>query len=189
MNTPAHLMLNLGLLGRGKSPSHQLWVLAGAMMPDVPLLFFYVWEKVLKGVPESRIWEHYFDERWQGVFDVFHSFPVAILGGVLSMWVKWKGLALFWTSMALHSLGDLPFHHDDAHRHFFPFSDWQYASPVSYWDPRFHGEIFTIVEILMVIGVGLWMWHGATWGGTKVIVGSIFAMYLGYLGYVVVVWM
>jgi len=56
-------------------------------------------------------------------------------------------------------------------------------------DPRFYGEIFTIFEILMVLVVGLWIWRGATWVGTKIMVGSIFAMYMGHLGYVVLVWM
>jgi hypothetical protein len=91
--------------------------------------------------------------------------------------------------MALHSLGDIFLHHDDAHRHFFPLLDWQFVSPVSYWDPRFHGEIVAIVEILMVLVVGLWIWRETTWIGTRIMVGSIFTMYLGYLGYVILVWM
>ena len=189
MNTPAHMMLNLGLLGRKKAPIHQLAILAGSVLPDVPMFVFYFWEKIWRDMPEPVIWEHYFDARWQVVFDLFHSFPVAICGWALSVWVKWKGFTLFWTSMLLHSLGDFPLHHDDAHRHFFPLSDWQFTSPVSYWDPNFYGEMFTIAEVLMVLIVGLWLWKSARWMGMKIIVGSIFAMYLGYLGYVVLVWL
>lgn len=189
MNTPAHMMLNLGLLGRRQTPTHQVAVLVGAALSDMPIFVFYLWEKAWRAVPESVIWEHYFDARWQMAFDLFHSFPVAILGGVLSLLAKSKGVALFWASMVLHSLGDFPLHHDDAHRHFFPLWNWRFLSPVSYWDPRFYGEIFTIFEILMVLVVGLWIWRGATWVGTRIMVGSIFAMYMGYLGYVVLVWM
>ena len=189
MNTPAHMMLNLGLLGRQKPPLQQLAVLAGAVLPDVPIFVFYFWEKIWRALPEVVIWEQYFDARWQMVFDLFHSFPVAILGGALSLWLKWKGFALFWASMVLHSLGDIFLHHDDAHRHFFPLSDWQFVSPVSYWDPHYHGELLAILEILMVVMIGLWIWRGATWVGTKIVVGSIFAVYLSYLGYVIVVWM
>jgi len=189
MNTPAHLMLNVGLLGRSQSPGHQVAVLVGAVLLDVPIFVFYFWEKIWRALPESVIWEQYYDARWQMIFDLFHSFPVAILGGALSLWLKWKGFALLWASMVLHSLGDIFLHHDDAHRHFFPLSDWQCVSPVSYWDPRFHGEFFAIIEILMVLLVGLWIWRGATWRGTRIMVGSIFSMYLGYWGYVVLVWM
>ncbi len=181
-------MLNLGLLGKGKPASQQLAVLAGAVLPDVPMFVFYFWEKVLRGLPEAVIWEQYYDPRWQMVFDLFHSFPVAILGGVLSLWLKLKAMALLWASMVLHSLGDIFVHREDAHRHFFPLSDWQLISPISYWDPRFHGDVFALVEILMVVMVGLWIWRGASWAGTKIIVGSIFSMYLVYLGYVVFVW-
>lgn len=189
MNTPAHLMLNLGLLGWKKPPSLQLAALAGAVLPDVPMFLFYFWKKIWRGLPESVIWEQYFDARWQIVFDLFHSFPVAILGGALSLWLKWKMLSLFFASVALHSLGDIFVHHDDAHRHFYPLSNWQFVSPVSYWDPHFHGDVFSLVEILMVGMVGIWIWRGANWVGTKIIVGSILTMYFGYLGFVVLVWM
>ena len=188
MNTPAHLMLNLGLLGRGQSTSQQLAVLTGALLPDLPMFVFYFWEKIWRGLPESVIWEQYFDPQWQMVFDLFHSFPVAILGGALSLWLKWKALSMFWASMVLHSLGDIFVHREDAHRHFYPVSNWQFVSPVSYWDPHFHGDVFSLVEILMVGIVGVWIWRGASWVGIKVIVASIFSMYFVYLGYVVLVW-
>ena len=189
MNTPAHIIVNLSVLGRGQSPKHQLWVCAGALIPDMPIVLFYAWEKLIRGLPEVVIWEEYFDVRWQVVFDVFHSIPVALLGACLSAYAKMKGLVLFWVSMALHSAGDLPFHHDDAHRHFFPLSDWQFASPISYWDPHFHGDVFSILEILLVAVLSLWLWKTDSLMVTKVIVGLVGLMYLGYLAYVVVVWM
>ena len=66
-------MLNLGVLGRRKAPAHQVAVLAGAVLPDVPMFVFYFWEKVWRAVPEAVIWEQYFDPRWQMVFDDDHS--------------------------------------------------------------------------------------------------------------------
>ncbi len=80
-------------------------------------------------------------------------------------------------------------HREDAHRHFYPVSYWQFVSPVSYWDPHFHGDVFALVEILMVGIVGVWIWRGASWVGSKIIVGSILTMYVGYLGFVIMVWM
>ncbi len=189
MNTPAHIILNLTVLARHQPPKHQLWVLAGAIIPDIPMVMFYVWEKLIRGVPEVQIWEDYFDDRWQVIFDLFHSFPLAIVGACLSAWSKWKGLFLFWVSVALHSVADLPLHHDDAHRHFFPLANWQFASPVSYWDPHFHGDMFTIVEMSMVLVLSLWMWRAAYWIGTKAIIVGVWGIYLGYLSYVAIVWL
>ena len=57
--------------------------------------------------------------------------------------------------MALHCLGDLPLHNEDAHAHFFPFSTWHFRSPVSYWDPRHFGLVTASAEALFVAGGAL----------------------------------
>jgi hypothetical protein len=46
---------------------------------------------------------------------------------------------------------DLPLHHEDAHRHFLPFTNWRFISPVSYWDPEYHGRIIAVIEILFTL--------------------------------------
>ena len=53
--------------------------------------------------------------------------------------------------MVLHSLLDLPVHNDDAHRHFFPLSNYRFISPISYWDPNHYGGIVSVVELLLVL--------------------------------------
>lgn len=52
-------------------------------------------------------------------------------------------------SLLLHACADFPLHHDDAHRRFFPFSDYRFSSPVSYWDPRHHGAWGASVELAL----------------------------------------
>lgn len=42
-----------------------------------------------------------------------------------------------------------------AHRHLFPLSDWRFASPVSYWDPAHHGDVFLAAEADLVALGGL----------------------------------
>lgn len=42
-------------------------------------------------------------------------------------WLSW--------SLLLHACADFPLHHDDAHRQFYSFSDFRFASPISYWGP------------------------------------------------------
>jgi hypothetical protein len=61
------------------------------------------------------------------------------------------GVFLIFFSLAAltHIAGDFPVHVKDAHRHFWPLSDWKFVSPVSYWNPEFHGNIFSIFEMLL----------------------------------------
>jgi len=42
-------------------------------------------------------------------------------------------------------------HNDDAHRHFFPFSNYRFISPFSYWDRNHYGSIVSFVEMLLVL--------------------------------------
>lgn len=55
-------------------------------------------------------------------------------------------LGLFALAALLHLAGDLPVHATDAHRHFWPLTDWRFVSPVSYWDPAHGGQWFSWVE-------------------------------------------
>jgi len=55
----------------------------------------------------------------------------------------------FWALMAccLHTLCDIPVHHDDGPLIFFPLNwDYRFRSPLSYWDPAYHGREFGIFE-------------------------------------------
>ena len=55
----------------------------------------------------------------------------------------------------LHLTFDLPFHHDDDHPHFWPFSDWRFTSPLSYWDPAHDGRVIALAEVgLAVVLIG-----------------------------------
>ena len=42
MDTVAHCLLNLAALERGEERRAQVLVLAGAIVPDVPMFFFYL---------------------------------------------------------------------------------------------------------------------------------------------------
>jgi hypothetical protein len=84
-------------------------------------------------------------------------------------------------SLVCHSLLDFPVHHDDAHRHFFPFSNYRFFSPFSYWDPNHYGRIVALIEMTLVLGVTplVFSWLHFSW--TKGIVLAIDLFYL--LGY------
>jgi hypothetical protein len=162
MNTPAHLVLNAAVLGRGRWRAHWLPIALGAVLPDFAMVGFYLWQRAVVGASERTIWsETYFEPSWQALFDAFHSFPLIAGGAAAASWLgSPRGLALF-ASMALHSLCDLPLHHDDAHAHFFPLSPWRFASPVSYWDAGRHGGAFMAAELAIVLAGAAALWRRA----------------------------
>ncbi|HEB90707.1 MAG TPA: hypothetical protein ENI85_14135 [Deltaproteobacteria bacterium] len=156
MNTPAHLILNAVVLGWGRTGNQWLSILAGAVLPDLPMLAFYLFERFGLGQSEERIWSVlYFDPDWQTFFDVFNSLPLIAVGLGVALARRSPAALAFFLSMALHVAGDLPLHHDDAHGHFFPFSNWRFESPLSYWDPAHYGTWIGSLEIVGVIAGSL----------------------------------
>lgn len=151
VNTPAHVVLNLLVVGRGRG---QPWVpiLAGALVPDLPILVMVAVERGLLGTSEVLIWQdRYFTSSWQLFIDAFNSLPLIALGWLLARWRGSRFLQLMFLSMGLHAATDFLVHHDDAHRHFLPLSGWRFSSPVSYWDPRHFGQFFLGAELLLVV--------------------------------------
>ena len=201
MNTPAHAIANLLLLGRRQDKHAALAVTAGSLLPDLPILWFYFQEKVLRGTPEMVIWrESYYREGWQVFFDLFNSLPIL---GLLFSAVWWfesqrsraypgldgaRPLSLLFAGMAVHALCDLPLHNDDGHRHFWPLSDWRFENPISYWDPEHYGLWTVLAEIALVTVGSIWLYrfYRERWG--RILVALIGASYLAYIAYVLVVW-
>ena len=203
MTTPGHAALNLLVLGR--SERNALPVVLGAVAPDAPMLVFYIWERLVRGISEGRIWsERYFDPGWQVVFDIPSSIPLLALAlGLVVLFGRRtaspglgpesgvaSGLrgglrtapALFVASMILHALGDLPLHREDAHRHFFPFSDWRFTSPVSYWDPEHYGGYAALAEVVLVLAVSVFLFRRYRGRGRWIVagVGGIYALFIGF---------
>ena len=160
MNTPAHLVLNSVVLGRRGWRSHWLPIALGALLPDLPMILFYLYERGMLGTPERTIWLHaYFEPSWQASFDLFNSIPLIAIGALVAWRNRSTAWLAFFSSMALHCLSDLPVHREDAHAHFFPFTSWHFESPVSYWDPAHHGLVFAGAEALLVLGGVALLWR------------------------------
>lgn len=184
MNTPSHIIGNLALLGRSSSPQLDWPIALGALLPDLPIFLFYAWAKGVAQLPDAQIWSTaYFESGWQGVFALSHSIPVALLGLAIAYGFKHAmGMVLF-GSMVLHDLADLPVHHDDAHRHFYPLSNYRFISPVSYWDRDHYGAIVALLELVLVaIATGVLLRRGQPrWGhGLLLATNALYAV--GYLG-------
>jgi hypothetical protein len=160
MNTPAHAVFNLALLGQKKQPQWNPLIIWGALIPDLSMFGFYLWMKLATDVPEGQVWRvEYFKPSWQLLFDLFHSIPLALLGVGVMLYAKRTGVALLFGSVALHALADLPLHHDDAHRHFLPLSNFRFVSPFSYWDPAHYGEILGPLELALMVVASVYVFR------------------------------
>ncbi|UCG11585.1 MAG: hypothetical protein JSU72_13760 [Deltaproteobacteria bacterium] len=189
MNTPAHVAVNLVILGKKERPQTTAWIVVGAILPDLPMFLFYLYEKVWRKIPEHLIWSQAYDEPgWQVFFDLFNSLPLLILALLLALYRGARRFAALFASMVLHSLGDLLLHHDDAHRHLFPFSDWRFRSSVSYWDPRYFGEIVGPLEAVAVLGGCMILARRFTSVRARVLIGCLATSYAVYWGYALLVW-
>lgn len=165
-------------------------IVFGSLLPDLSLFIMFGYA-VLTGVPSSVIWsEMYYADFWQWLGALSNSIPIYLTLSVLSIIyvraaaskrhtspsvqssqphkrvAKVEYIVLTASLAALaHCLTDLPLHHDDGHPHFWPFSQWIYASPVSYWDVRHHALIWVPIECiagLFFIAV-IWQRRPALW--------------------------
>ncbi|MEM9136112.1 MAG: hypothetical protein AAGB01_02005 [Cyanobacteria bacterium P01_F01_bin.42] len=147
MKTPSHALVNVGVLSLWSSPSFALPLFIGAVLPDISIFILYFWAKFWKKEDEKTIWsEIYYQKFWQDLVALFHSFPVCILLLGIGIGLQWTALIAAAASLILHNLGDFPLHHDDAHRHFYPLSEYRFVSPLSYWDTKHYGKQVAAVE-------------------------------------------
>ena len=168
MNTVAHLIFNLVTVEYPKPfysrpkflQKHPLPIAPmvwGAFLPDLPMVVLYVVERFILGRSDDYIWRTaYYSSHWSNFIDLFNSIPLIAVGLIWSFWQRSRWGWLLGMGMLFHALGDLPLHHDDGHRHFFPISDWIFASPVSYWDLNHYGGPVSILEAIAVLG-GCWL--------------------------------
>ena len=173
MMSQTHILVASALLAK---PGHKLRntaVMIGAFIPDMAIYGLFIWSK-LAGIDERTVWnELYWQEPWQTYTAAGNSIllylilPIIGLVALRNAPVAHKiGLFLVFLSLAAltHIAGDLPVHVDDAHRHFWPISDWKFISAISYWDPQHHGSSFAILEALLGIGLSLLLfWRFKSW--------------------------
>ena len=153
MHTPAHVAYSLFFWRHAPGWGAVSAVTLGALLPDLPMFGFFAYERFWVRATGREIWSTlYFADHWQFCFDIFNSIPLAILLMAVckAYGSRWGSLCA--ASALLHMLCDLPVHHDDAHRHFLPVSDWRFISPVSYWDFRHYGQVVVWIELALALG-------------------------------------
>jgi hypothetical protein len=167
------LMSAAFLTRKGQSRATQFGIVFGGFIPDLSLTMmvlvtrFPQWSSAnLWRKPDGLYWQ----EPWQTFSAISNSIPLYI--GLTLLFVllarRWAiagALALVAGACLIHVLGDLPVHADDAHVHFWPFTDFRFHSPISYWDRRYYGDVVGYVEIGigLVLAVMLWRRFPSIW--------------------------
>ncbi|WP_026731700.1 hypothetical protein [Fischerella sp. PCC 9605] len=183
MNTPSHAILNLAILIAPQQPTATLPIVFGAVLPDVPMFVMYCWAKVIRRQSEYQIWsETYFSPFWQNITHAFHSIPLALIGIFLAHYFGWWQAEIIGISAFLHALADFPVHNEDAHRHFLPFSNYRFISPISYWNPNYHGRVVSLIEKLLVLIATFYVFPlQQSWVSKGLLIAVNFVYLSGYL--------
>ena len=168
MNTPSHWLIQAGLAKRYKVVQRRafLW---GAIAPDIPLYLLSIGGALyylLIGTPLNEAMPYMFDTLfyenvyWVALHNLLHS-PTMLLLLAGAWWLvrRFTGKNLYafiWfiAGCALHTLVDIPVHHNDGPLLLFPL-EWtlRFNSPISYWDPEHYGIPFTIFELCLDIAL------------------------------------
>ena len=158
----------------------------GSVLPDVPMFVMYFYAK-LAGLSDAELWPMpdglYWDATWQAWKNATHSLPVylAVLGIAFAIRVDW--LKVFAWAALLHIAFDFPVHREDGHAHLWPFSDWKFISPVSYWDPRHYGTVMLPVEAAIVVVTLILLWRRYQSLGSRVALGGVMTAYVAVPAY------
>lgn len=188
MNTPTHALVALALLGRADNRLRNLWVLAGALIPDAIIFVWAPWQRWGVGRDWSAIWtQHYFDAPAQALIAPFNS---ALIYGallILGLWLTQKDprraqwgtwMTVFCLAALIHIGLDAPVHSHDAYRHFWPVSDWRFYSPISYWETDLHARWVSLIEAGLVLISALILWRRFPKLWVKVIIGLLVVLTL-----------
>lgn len=156
MNTPTHALIALAVFSKRGERPRNLWVLAGALVPDFVIFLWAPWQRWGLGKDWGAIWtEHYFEEPMQTLIAMFNSVPIYATLLALAWWqrsTRWGPWVMVFALAALLHIGlDAPVHGHDAYRHFWPFSDWRFYSPFSYWEADLHARWISLIEAALVL--------------------------------------
>jgi hypothetical protein len=169
VNTQTHLLVAAALFAKPDAPKRNAALIIGALLPDAAIFGLFGWA-VLTGVPQSELWGRiYFSEPMLTFTAIGNSAPLYVAIALLGwFWARSRtgapaeeplptlpALTVLGLAALTHLAGDFPVHVDDAHPHFWPFSDWRFRSPISYWDSAHHGRAFSAFEAALGLSLAV----------------------------------
>ena len=162
MITPSHIIYSWALAKKtenisssgdtSRSKSRTLAFLLGALFPDTPTYLFFIVCGLILGYSGQEMWgDMYFNSGWSIPITLTHSFWLwpALIG--ISTYFSLNFIRWFSISALFHALVDFLVHTDDAYRHFWPFSDWKFHSPVSYYRQSEYGQYVGVFDSTLVL--------------------------------------
>ncbi|MEO0617813.1 MAG: cobalamin biosynthesis protein CobQ [Pseudomonadota bacterium] len=182
MQTPTHLLVAATVLAQPDATRRNGALIAGALLPDLSIYVLFAWSKYA-GIAERQVWDViYWQEPWQTLSAISNSVPlwglILAIGMLVARSRRAVGTVIVVMAIAalLHLALDFPFHHDDAHKHFWPLTDWRFASPLSYWDPAHHGRSVALAEVALAVGCVVVLWRRiVSWPVRAILVGALMA--------------
>lgn len=183
MNSPTHSLIALALLSK-QNQSRRNWVIfLGSIIPDAVIYLWAPYQAYIRQREWSEIWNTlYFEAPMQNLIAYVNSAPIYAALGITGYLYKdklWGLLCLLFSLAALlHIAFDLPFHNHDAYRHFWPFSDWRFYSPLSYYETEHHAQWVSLLEasIAAVCMATLWRRFSGPW--VKIILSGLALLYV-----------
>ena len=204
MMTQTHGLIAAALLtSPSRSKRHNFSVLLGSLMPDMAIFGLYAWSKIEK-IPESILWRDvYFSEPMLTLTAIGNSLPLYLFVLFMAMSVgtvrfkraglavdarldqthfSWlvsrSAIALFALAAITHLVGDFPVHAADAHPHFWPFTDWRFHSPISYWDSNHYGHVFFYVEATLGVMLSIILFRRFNVTSVRALIGLLMGAYI-----------
>ena len=152
MNTPTHMLTAAALLTKSGDQRRNWVVLAGALVPDLSIFALVGWARLVENLPHRQIWsETYWQEPWQTFSAISNSFVIWVCVALLAYWFGWRIVMFLACAVLVHLSLDFPFHAADAHKHFWPLTDWRFHSPLSYWNDHHHARWVGVLELGLVL--------------------------------------
>lgn len=183
MNSPTHTLLALALLSKRGATKRNWAVILGSLIPDAAIWLWAPYQSLVNGVSGEQMWrELYFAAPMQNLIAYFNSIPIyaalAVLGYVMRAKTWGKLLLVFALAALIHMATDLPVHNHDAYRHFWPFSDWRFFSPFSYYEREHHAGWVSVIEaaIALISIAVLWRRFPKLW--VKIVLSVLALLYL-----------
>lgn len=166
MLTQSHIAIGLLLAAKSGRRAAITGAILGGIAPDFSMVPMMLVSYFLLGQDMEQIWSlTFYSAPWWTIDQITNSAPLyAVIAGVSAFamrgnahWLPRFILAFSLTAL-LHVGFDFLTHASDGHIHFWPLTDFIFASPVSYWESDHHGRLFGFIEALagLVAVVVLW---------------------------------
>lgn len=179
MNTTTHVLVGAALLGRQGNAARTVAAMLGGLAPDLPIVVLIVVAQLFQGASQDAIFGGlYLSPTWQAVIGPSHSVFVWLTVWAVAIAISSAPTATLASAALLHLAMDIPFHHGDAHRHFWPISDWRYMSPISYWDPAYHGLIVAAAEAALAVAATAYLLFRHKTTMIRVVSVGVLALYV-----------